>query len=197
MNNPVFENIELTTEVNETSVVSITPGEILIANLVAFDEQGKPVVSHPLIANAKPISAISTHALSHQHLGRQVATMFVNGDLNQPIIVGLIHNPLYALLDNLLVANTENNPDADKSIEADGVVFETTLPNREITTEPTETLRVDGKRVVIEGHEEITLSCGEASITLTKAGKILIRGTYLQSRSSGVNRILGGSVQVN
>lgn len=197
MNNPVFENIELTTEVSETSVVSLAPGEILIANLVAFDDQGKPIVSHPLLANANPISAITTHALSHQHIGRQVALMFVNAEINQPIIVGLIHNPLYALLDNLLVANAGSDVEANNGVEADGVVFESALPNREAITETTETLRVDGKRVVIEGHEEITLSCGEASITLTKAGKILIRGTYLQSRSSGVNRILGGSVQVN
>ena len=28
-------------------------------------------------------------------------------------------------------------------------------------------------------------------------GKVLIRGTYLLSRSSGVNRIKGGSVQIN
>lgn len=191
MNNPVFENIELTTEVNEASVVSLAPGEILIANLIAFDEEGKPTISHPLLAGAKPISAITTHALNHQHIGRQVALMFVNGDLSQPIIVGLIHSPLYALLDNLSVATNEN------TAEADSIVFESELPAREEIPVTTETLRVDGKRVLIEGQEEITLSCGEASITLTKAGKILIRGTYLQSRSSGVHRILGGSVQVN
>ena len=38
---------------------------------------------------------------------------------------------------------------------------------------------------------------GKASITLTREGKVLIRGTYLSSRSSGVNRIKGGSVQIN
>lgn len=191
MNNPVFENIELIAEANEASAINHTPGEILIANLVAFDEQGKPLIAHPLLAGTKPLSAITTHALNHQHIGRQVALMFVSGDLNQPIILGLIHSPLYALLDNISVATVES------SVEADSVLFESQLPSREETPATIETLRVDGKRVVIEGQEEITLSCGEASITLTKAGKILIRGTYLQSRSSGVNRILGGSVQVN
>jgi hypothetical protein len=57
--------------------------------------------------------------------------------------------------------------------------------------------RVDGEHVVIEGKKEIVLKCGKASITLTRAGKVLIRGAYLLSRSSGVNRIKGGSVQVN
>ena len=35
------------------------------------------------------------------------------------------------------------------------------------------------------------------SITLTGAGKVLIRGAYVLSRSSGVNKIKGGSVQLN
>jgi hypothetical protein len=191
MNNPVFENVEPTVETDEVSAVNIASGEVLIGSLSAFDDQGKPLVSHPLISNARPIPAITTQGLSHQHLGRQVALMFVNGQLNQPIIVGLIHSPLYALLENMTVATTPA-----ENVDADVVVFESPLPETE-KPDLSQTLRVDGKRVVIEGQEEITLSCGEASITLTKAGKILIRGTYLQSRSSGVNRILGGSVQVN
>ena len=60
-----------------------------------------------------------------------------------------------------------------------------------------ESIEVDGERTVIEAKEEIVLKCGKASITLTKAGKIIIRGAYLLSRSSGVNRIKGGSVQIN
>jgi hypothetical protein len=61
-------------------------------------------------------------------------------------------------------------------------------------TQPAE---VDGKQVIFTAEEEIVFRCGKASITLTKAGKILIRGAYLLSRSSGVNRIKGGSVQIN
>ena len=50
---------------------------------------------------------------------------------------------------------------------------------------------------LLRTEEEIVFECGKASITLTKSGKILIRGAYLLSRSSGVNRIKGGSVQIN
>lgn len=57
--------------------------------------------------------------------------------------------------------------------------------------------KVDGEQVVIEGKNEIVLKCGKASITLTRAGKVLIRGAYVLSRSSGVNRVKGGSVQIN
>lgn len=55
----------------------------------------------------------------------------------------------------------------------------------------------DGERLVLEAEREIVLRCGKASITLTRAGKVLIRGTYLSSHSSGVNRIKGASVQLN
>lgn len=56
---------------------------------------------------------------------------------------------------------------------------------------------VDGERMIISAKEQLVLRCGRASITLTKAGKILINGAYVSSRSSGVNRIKGGSVQLN
>jgi hypothetical protein len=55
----------------------------------------------------------------------------------------------------------------------------------------------DGERMVIGAQEQIVLRCGKASITLTKAGKVLIQGAYVLSRSTGVNRIKGGSVQLN
>ena len=56
---------------------------------------------------------------------------------------------------------------------------------------------LDGESIVLSAKQNITLKCGKASITLTKSGKILLRGAYLFSRSSGVNRIKGGSVQIN
>lgn len=58
-------------------------------------------------------------------------------------------------------------------------------------------IEADGQRQIISAEREIVLRCGDASITLTRAGKILIKGTYVVSRSSGVNRIKGGSVQIN
>lgn len=59
------------------------------------------------------------------------------------------------------------------------------------------TAEIDGERIVLAAKQEIVLKCGKASITLTRAGKVLIRGAYLLNRSSGVNRIKGGSVQIN
>ena len=56
---------------------------------------------------------------------------------------------------------------------------------------------VDGERMQVSAKQELVLRCGKASIILTKAGKVLIQGSYVSSRSTGVNRIKGGSVQLN
>jgi hypothetical protein len=55
----------------------------------------------------------------------------------------------------------------------------------------------DGERLIVSAKDQLVLRCGTASITLTKAGKVLIEGEYVSSRSKGVNRIKGGSVQLN
>ena len=55
----------------------------------------------------------------------------------------------------------------------------------------------DGERLELTADREIVLRCGDASITLTRAGKVLIRGAYISSQSRGVNRIKGGAVHIN
>lgn len=55
----------------------------------------------------------------------------------------------------------------------------------------------DGERLELRAEREVTLRCGKASITLTREGKVLIRGAYISSWSSGANRIKGGSVHLN
>jgi len=56
---------------------------------------------------------------------------------------------------------------------------------------------VDGQRLVVTAKEQLVLRCGKASITLTRAGKVLFHGTYVSNRSTGVLRLKGGSVQIN
>jgi Domain of unknown function (DUF6484) len=58
-------------------------------------------------------------------------------------------------------------------------------------------VEADGARLTITAREQLVLRCGKASITLTSAGKILIQGGYISSRSTGVVRISGGSIQLN
>jgi len=78
-----------------------------------------------------------------------------------------------------------------------GPVISEETSNDELNEKESIEILVDKKRITFNAEKEITLKCGKASITLTSAGKILIRGKYLLSRSSGVNKIKGGSVQIN
>jgi hypothetical protein len=57
--------------------------------------------------------------------------------------------------------------------------------------------RMNGDRLVLAAEREIELRCGEASIVLTRAGKVLIKGAYVLTRSSGANRIKGAYVDIN
>ena len=162
-------------------ISSIAPGEIVIGSLVGIDAQGQPLVDYPESPLTNPSPAISTLSIAKQHIGRQVALLFANGNPQQPVIMGIIHSPLHALLESYEVS-VPVTVDSAPQTSADTIIDD---------------VSIDGKRVVIEAKEEIVLKCGDASITLTKAGKILIRGKYVLNRSEGVNRIMGGSVQVN
>lgn len=55
----------------------------------------------------------------------------------------------------------------------------------------------DVDRLVFSANDEIVLRCKKSSMTLTKGGKIIIRGSDIVSRSSGSNRIKGASVRIN
>lgn len=58
-------------------------------------------------------------------------------------------------------------------------------------------LDADGRRLLVTAKDQLVLQCGKARITLTRCGKVLLEGTYISSRSSGVNRVKGGSIQLN
>lgn len=159
----------------------ILPGEIIIGKIMGLDEQGQPLVDYPQNPSGPPLAAMSTLSITAVHIGRNVALLFAKGDPRSPVIMGLIHSPLHDLI--VAYGATSQKP-----------------PAREQAASPplnVDDVAIDGKRLVLEGKEEVVIKCGAASITLTRAGKILIRGNYLLNRASGMNRIMGGSVLVN
>lgn len=115
-----------------------------------------------------PLLARAAMALETAHIGRNVALLFEGGHPDKPIVMGLMFEPSGAPKELVSLENS-----ARPEIES------------------------DGERLVLSAEKEIVLRCGQASITLTRAGKILIQGEYLLSRSSGTNRIQGGSVEIN
>ena len=146
--------------------------EVTVGRLVGIDDRGMPMIDYPGNPAGIPLGAMCTARFDKSSIGRNAALLFADGDPAKPLIVGLIHSPL------------------------DDIVEVTELENQAFGS-PDLDVRADVDRVVLQADREIVLKCGKASITLTRAGKILLRGAYLLSRSSGVNRIKGGSVQLN
>jgi hypothetical protein len=53
------------------------------------------------------------------------------------------------------------------------------------------------ERLAFTAQRELTLRCGDASITLTRGGKVVIAGHYILTRSTGYNRIKGAVIDIN
>jgi hypothetical protein len=70
-------------------------------------------------------------------------------------------------------------------------------PEAEVPAPAQVEVDADGERLLVSARTQMVLRCGKASITLTRAGKVLIQGSYVLSRSTGVNRLRGGAVQIN
>ncbi len=68
----------------------LMPGEVVIGNLMGLDSNGSPLVSLARVADSEPLPALSTVKMSEADIGRQVVLGFRDGDLNQPVILGLL-----------------------------------------------------------------------------------------------------------
>lgn len=56
---------------------------------------------------------------------------------------------------------------------------------------------VDGRRITLEGREEVVLRCGEASVTLRADGQVIVKGQRITSRAAETHKIRGATVQIN
>jgi hypothetical protein len=68
---------------------------------------------------------------------------------------------------------------------------------KESSTSVKFTSKLEGERVVLKAEHDIELRCGDASIVLTRAGKVLIKGNFVLTRSRGANKIKGAYVDIN
>ena len=153
---------------------------VKVGRLTAGSRPGALLVDFDGNASS-PLPARSVLALDETAIQRAISTrqpvvlLFEDGSASLPIVMGLVAaEPGAALLGELLQQPAASTA-SSKPIEA----------------------RVDGKRVVIEGDHEVVLRCGDASITLRPDGKVIVRGAYIETTASGVNRIRGGNVKIN
>ena len=181
-------NPSATVETGTAATTTTAAGglNVKVARLVAGSVPGKVIVDfdgnpHGPLA-ARTVVALDQRALDEAIAVRRMAVLlFENGDARLPIVVGLVAaDPGASLLSALLAP--ASGALAPQPVTAPAAPVEA---------------RVDGKRIVVEGQEEVVLKCGEASITLKRDGKLILRGAYVETHAKGVNRIKGGSVKIN
>ena len=110
-----------------------------------------------------------------------VALVFEGGDVQRPLILGFVHTQCVRPL------TAGAAPPAGSPLSAEVQLPSTGTPEA----------RLDGRSVVLEGQELVVLRCGEASLELHRDGRLIIHGVHVVTHAEGVNRIRGGSVQIN
>lgn len=98
----------------------------------------------------------------------EVALTFEGNDLQMPLILGFVSSRLVAPV-------RPKSPESGRKRE----------------------LFIDGQRIEVAADSELLLRCGNASILLRSDGKLVIKGTEILSRASGINKIKGGLVNIN
>lgn len=161
---------------------------LLVGKLLKLNNDGLPQVSYPGSLSS-PVAARSIIQLSTSIVGKEVALQFENGDIDRPIVMGVLQHSASA--DALEEPDTRSSEDAVEESGDSSIVLQDTISS------PDSELIIDGRKIELQAREQIVLRCGKSSITLTRAGKVIIRGAYISSKSSGANRIKGGSVQIN
>jgi hypothetical protein len=146
-------------------------GGTICGRIVRLDAKRRPYVEFATGAGIVMARTLRSAGLTPGSLREDVPVLLVfeDGDPTQPIIVGLI----------------------DSSIpEEETKAFSTPEPACPHAV-------IDRKHVILRGQEEVTLICGNASITLRKNGRIVLRGVDVISRASSSNKIRGASVSIN
>ena len=163
--------IEAQLAANATQEPAAGPWQgVAVGELVAIaDEGGTPLVVFAGQPGTAALRARSVVDLHGAHIGRAVVLMFEQADPTRPIVMGVLR----------------------------GGAGEAAWPEAEVPAPAQVEVDADGERLLVSARTQMVLRCGKASITLTRAGKVLIQGSYVLSRSTGVNRLRGGAVQIN
>ncbi len=161
---------------------------VVIGRLAGALDNGHVAVDYPGNPTGVPIVATVAGSLGDGQQGVHVALMFEASDPLRPIVLGPIVTPVGQ-------PATDPSPSGSSS-QTMPPTPPPARPAPRSTASPVN-VQADDDELTLTADRQITLRCGKASITLTRAGKVLIRGAYLLNRSSGVNKIKGGSVQIN
>jgi hypothetical protein len=143
------------------------PPDAATARFHGFDQDDCPLLVGLAVLPHEIVPARTTVPLLRSHIGSTVVLLFEDGDVRRPIVVGVLQE--------------QRGPQADAAR----------------APQPLVTVQADDDRLVLSAEREIVLRCGDASVTLTRAGKVIIEGRYVISNSSGYNKVKGAAVEIN
>lgn len=144
-----------------------------LATIVALDADGALVLD---LGDGTPVAGRLATSATRERLEaairerRQVVVVFEHADRTRPLVVGWLETPRPAAK-----AAARDTSAGLPFIDVDA----------------------DGRRLRVTAQDELVLQCGKASITLRRNGRVIVRGTYVETSSEGTNRIKGGQVQIN
>jgi hypothetical protein len=172
--------VSIAEDLDEFSVLSgkpVTPAPpanivagAVIAHLHGFASDDRPLLTDVPGLSGEVVVARHTVPLLQEQIGSAVVVLFDQGDVHRPIVVGVLEERRGVR--SCAVQDASNSP-LQVSVHA------------------------DDQRLTLSAEREIVLQCGHASITLTRAGKVIIKGSYVVSQSTGYNRIKGAAVDIN
>lgn len=140
-----------------------------VLTLATPSPDGAPRVEVPGLGavSARCLRSVDGAALRRDDAAGREVLVYFDGDASRPVIVGVLEDPVDRLMEHV--------PTGGAAPEA----------------------RIDGSRVVLEGQEEVSLVCGEASITLRRDGLITLKGVNVSSEAGELQRIRGAVVKIN
>jgi len=173
--NNITSNTDFDTEITLENIIDHSPRKVKktkiagVVSLILHHDVGTNnfFIQNPLDNTEQIFVSKSTVEISQSTIGNEVLVSFEEEDVYRPVITGIIQQ---LKAPNKCTSNIKEQ-------------FKTKLD--------------DSDRLVFSAEREIVLQCGKSSIHLTKAGKVIIRGNYVLSRSTGLNSMKGGSVSIN
>jgi Domain of unknown function (DUF6484) len=145
---------------------------VVVGTLTRVDEAGIPYIDFPGNTLGPLAARIVSELTSEESKDMPaVALVFEGADRSKPLILGVVSDRVSAM------------PTASPTTSLKPTV------QREVT--------IDGDSIQLNATSELQLRCGDASISLRRDGKLVIKGTEVVSRASGANKIRGGLVNIN
>jgi Domain of unknown function (DUF6484) len=157
--------------VNASARFALSLGSVYTGTLVGLTTSGEPLVEFAANPSLTAVQARSCVELGWSDIGGGVVLAFEEGDVTKPLLMGC------------LKGRTSGIPAGiGSSVEARDSARVTCL---------------SGDDLQVSAADSLTLRCGKASVTLTREGRVLINGVYVETRASGTNRLQGGAVRIN